>query len=42
MVISGATLTDLMIYAGWLAVFLLIGKAIRARFVFIQKLFLPA
>ncbi len=42
MTISGATLTELMIYCGWLAVFLLVGKLIRARLVFVQKLFLPA
>ncbi len=42
MTITGATLTELMIYSGWLAVFLLVGKLIRARLVFVQKLFLPA
>ena len=42
MVISGAVLVELMIDAGWLAVLLLIGKLLRARLVFIQKLFLPA
>ncbi len=42
MAISGDTLTDLMIYCGWLAVFLLIGKLLRAKIVFFQKLFLPA
>ncbi len=42
MAISGAVLTDLMINAGWLAVFLLVGKLLRAKIVFIQKLFLPA
>ena len=42
MAISGSVLTDLMIHAGWLAVFLLIGKLLRAKLVFMQKLFLPA
>ncbi len=42
MAISGDTLTQLMINICWLSVLLLLGKLIRAKVVFLQKLFLPA
>jgi len=39
---TGDQLTGLMIDLGWLSLLLLIGKYFRTRFVFLQKLFLPA
>jgi glutamate:Na+ symporter, ESS family len=42
MPISGDQLTALMIDISWLSLLLLIGKYLRARFYFLQKLFLPA
>lgn len=39
---TGDQLTGLMIDLCWLSLLLLIGKYLRARFVFLQKLFLPA
>lgn len=42
MEITGTQLTDLMIDICWLSFLLLVGKYLRARFVFLQKLFLPA
>jgi len=42
MEITGTQLTNLMIDICWLSLLLLIGKYLRARLVFLQKLFLPA
>lgn len=40
--ITGDQLTRLMIDLCWLSLLLLVGKYLRSRFVFLQKLFLPA
>ena len=40
--ITGTQLTNLMIDLCWLSLLLLIGKYLRSRFVFLQRLFLPA
>ncbi|MFC1561370.1 sodium/glutamate symporter [candidate division KSB1 bacterium] len=40
--ISGDLITKLMIDICWLSMLLLVGKFIRTRFVFLQRLFLPA
>lgn len=40
--ITGAQLTDLMINMCWLSLLLLVGKFLRSRLVFLQRLFLPA
>lgn len=40
--INGDIITRLMIDLSWLAALLLVGKLIRAKVVFLQKLFLPA
>jgi len=42
MEITGDQLTRLMIDMCWLSLLLLVGKYLRSRFVFLQKLFLPA
>ncbi len=42
MILSGDTLTGLLIDVSWLAMLLLIGKWIRAKVTLFQKLFLPA
>ena len=42
MAISGEQLVALMVHLSWLSLLLLVGKLIRARLRFLQRLFLPA